>query len=280
MFSADGEPAVLHFVERWLEPSAQFVYGHVSRSRRRSVVASALRPVDADRFPISPLVSLAWTERLPPAWARRARTARLLMLASRHDVGIVHCHFGYRFTQVRGFVERRNVPWVVSLHGQDVIHLRQAVGERSALERVDAVVVPSGFLAEMVIGLGVSRERVHVIPSGVDVEFFAARPLPPDVPEAVFVGRFVEKKGLDVLASAWPTVRRAVPEARLRLLGYGHLESVARSIGAGTEVVLRPDRHAVRARAGSSSRRAVRGCREPALGQPRGAGHGSSGGDN
>jgi glycosyltransferase involved in cell wall biosynthesis len=52
-----------------------------------------------------------------------------------------------------------------------------------------------------------------------------------------FVGRFVEKKGLDVLLAAWPAVRAAVPEACLRLLGYGPLEAMVRRAGDGVEVV-------------------------------------------
>jgi glycosyltransferase involved in cell wall biosynthesis len=60
------------------------------------------------------------------------------------------------------------------------------------------------------------------------------------------VGRFVAKKGLDILAAAWPQVARAVPEARLRVLGFGELEHVARSIPGNVEVVLSPTRTAVR----------------------------------
>ncbi len=37
----------------------------------------------------------------------------------------------------------------------------------------------------------------------------------------VSVGRLVEKKGFDILLRAWPTVRDAIPKARLRLVGDG-----------------------------------------------------------
>jgi glycosyltransferase involved in cell wall biosynthesis len=85
------------------------------------------------------------------------------------------------------------------------------------------VVVPSRFLLERAVEAGARADRVRVLPSGVDRAVF--RPAPPSdgQPTAVFVGRFVEKKGLDVLAAAWPAVRAAVPGARLLLLGEGPL---------------------------------------------------------
>ena len=42
-----------------------------------------------------------------------------------------------------------------------------------------------------------------------------------------FVGRFVPKKGIDVLLAAWPLVRRSIPSAELTLLGYGDAAPVA-----------------------------------------------------
>jgi len=98
------------------------------------------------------------------------------------------------------------------------------------------VIVPSQFLVAPVCALGVPRERVVAIPAGVDVRLFVPTPLPAGPPEVLFVGRFVEKKGLDVLLQAWPEVRSKVPDARLRLLGHGPLEGMARS--AGPEVVV------------------------------------------
>ena len=112
--------------------------------------------------------------------------------------------------------------------------------------------MPSRFLARVALAAGFPAERMHVIPSGVDTAWFCPTPLPgaappgSDRPEVLFVGRFVEKKGLDVLAQAWPAVRASVPGARLRLLGFGPLEAMARAIPGDVDVVLAPTRHEVR----------------------------------
>ena len=69
---------------------------------------------------------------------------------------------------------------------------------------------------------GLSRERIRVVPNGIDHELY--RPDPRVVAEAehvVFVGRIEHYKGLDVLLAAWPAVTAARPGARLSILGAG-----------------------------------------------------------
>ncbi|MHB8595083.1 MAG: glycosyltransferase, partial [Acidimicrobiales bacterium] len=151
---------------------------------------------------------------------------------------LVHHHPGYRAKDAVGFVLRRRVPFVLSLHGHDVVpHAAQWPDDYNGVfELASAVIVPSQFLVEPAIAIGARRETVLVIPSGVDTKYFRPSPLPDGPPVVTFVGRFVEKKGLDTLLAAWPAVRSAVPEATLRLLGYGPLEHLARNGGVGVVV--------------------------------------------
>lgn len=241
-----GERTVLHSMQDWLPLSEQFVFALVTGSRHPAVVFSRRRPQHRDAFPFRPVYSAG--RLLPPPrpftdTERRALTAYLAAIAARHGVRLVHHHHGYRLLDPKGVVFRRSIPWVVSLHGHDILtHATEEPGYyRDAFRFVDAVVVPSRWLAERAIdaGVGVRAERVHVIPSGVDTSFFTPSALPESgPPEVLFVGRFVEKKGIDVLLDAWPAVRAAAPDARLRLLGFGPLEHLARSGGAGVEVEL------------------------------------------
>jgi colanic acid/amylovoran biosynthesis glycosyltransferase len=89
--------------------------------------------------------------------------------------------------------------------------------------------VPSQFLADKVLSLGVERTRIRVVPGSVNSRFFEWAPLPTE-PRVAFIGRFVPKKGVGTLLQAWTLVRRAVPNAELTLLGYG--ESVPESDSA------------------------------------------------
>jgi len=242
---------VLHFAADWLPPSEVFVHDLVRHLDWPGVVVGANPLQHTDRFPVPVLYGLWPIERYvhPVAIRPALTTAALSAVAWRHGVRLVHVHHGYRVEQVLGLVRRRRLPLVLSLHGHDVTgYLEQRPDAyRAVTGVVAAVIVPSRFLVAHAVAAGFDPARIHVLPSGVDTSFFSASPLPTGPPTALFVGRFVAKKGLDTLAAAWPAVRAAVPAARLRILGFGPLEALARSIPGDVTVELAPDRHAVRA---------------------------------
>lgn len=202
-----------------------------------ALVVSDDPPQNLDRFPIAPLVNLRpRLDRVPHRHRQQAATAWLLLLCRRHRIDLVHAHHGYEVVRVAGAARRAGLPLVVSLHGHDAFGWVEEHPDAydGILEAAAAVIVPSQFLAPRARELGARTERIHVIGSGIDTAWFSPTPVPTD-PEVLFVGRFVEKKGLDVLAAAWPRVVAAVPRARLRALGYGPLEHVVQAVGGQIE---------------------------------------------
>lgn len=236
---------VLHFAADWLPPSEVFVYDLVRSLRRRGVVVAADPLHHTDRFTVDDVHSLARNQRYvrPRVLRPPLQAAYLELLARRRAVAIVHAHHGYRSDQVARLVRRLDVPMVLSLHGHDVTGylVERPDAYRQVVGTADAVVVPSQFLGALAVDAGFDAERVRVVPSGVDTTVFAPSPLPEGDPVVLFVGRFVEKKGIDVLARAWPTVQQAVPAARLRLLGFGPLEAEARAIAGRVTVECAPE---------------------------------------
>jgi glycosyltransferase involved in cell wall biosynthesis len=233
--------AVLHYVQDWLPLSEQFVHAWVTRSAHRGVVVSRKTPHNRDTFPFRPVVSFGRLFPPPRPFTeseRRTLTAALLAVATRHRTALIHQHHGYRIRDVIGLVHRRRLPWIVSFHGHDVLaHANEYPGYYAGVfDYITAAIVPSQWLVPHVVDLGADPSTVRVIPSGVDTTFFTPTPSPTGPPEVLFAGRFVEKKGIDVLLAAWPVVRRAVPDATLRLLGFGPLEALARSGVAGVVV--------------------------------------------
>jgi glycosyltransferase involved in cell wall biosynthesis len=251
---------VLHYVEHWLDLSAGFVHGHVSRSAHRGVVVSHNRVENRAAFPHRPVISLhPLVRRVPPRRWPVNRTRVLGLITSAYRVGVVHVHFGYVVGDVLDVVRRRDLPLVLSLHGSDATALPAAQPGHydEAVELASAVVVPSRFLADVAVGLGFPAERVHVIPAGIDTTFFAPTPLP-DTPAVTFVGRLVEKKGVDVLLRAWPVVIDAVPAARLTMVGAGPLADAIPSDEPTIRLLApQPDRRAEQVRAAVRAARVV-----------------------
>jgi glycosyltransferase involved in cell wall biosynthesis len=107
------------------------------------------------------------------------------------------------------------------------------------MEAASSVLVGSRHTAESlwatlpdVAGL---REKTRLGPPGVDTDEF--RPGAPrggrvdrTGPLAVFVGKLIVSKGVDLLSAAWPLVRAEHPEARLAVAGYGEYEAGLRRL--------------------------------------------------
>ena len=136
-------------------------------------------------------------------------------------------------------------PCVVKVHGSDVNVLLKRRAARCVaahvLPRADAVVAVSRPLADELVRLGVPRNRVHVVPNGVDASLFSPRDraaarralgVPDKARLVLFVGRLEPQKGLGELLNAFERVHRQIPRAMLVLIGGGVSEADARARAA------------------------------------------------
>ena len=99
------------------------------------------------------------------------------------------------------------------------------------LRRADAFVAISSVIERELLECGVSPQRIHRIPNGIDLQRF--RPpepgerqvarrdlgLPPHGAVVLFTGRLVSYKGLPLLVEVWGRVAALHPEAHLVLVG-------------------------------------------------------------
>jgi 1,2-diacylglycerol 3-alpha-glucosyltransferase len=108
-----------------------------------------------------------------------------------------------------------------------------------------AIVAPSGDLAaEIRERLPADRrDRVHVVPTGIDVSGIRALPRvdvrpdagwPPDAPVIATLGRLAPEKSVDVVLDAAAHALDAVPAARVLVIGGGASEPELRARAAAT----------------------------------------------
>ncbi len=188
--------------------------------------------------------------RWPVAMALLPPAIRRVFAATRFDLLRAH---SLRFIGPAALVARRryglDVPVVSHHHHLDPSPWNRVI-ERRVIEGSDRVITVSEFSRrQLVESLGVSGERVEVVPNGIDERF---APDPADrairarhglgqAPVALFLGGLKPRKNLDALLDAWRDVAAARPDARLVMAGSGPLEARlrrrARALGLGQVVV-------------------------------------------
>jgi phosphatidylinositol alpha-1,6-mannosyltransferase len=86
-------------------------------------------------------------------------------------------------------------------------------------DRIAPALSPAAASRMRRLSPGVDTERFYPGSGGAEVRNRLG--IPADAPVVVCTARFVKRKGQDTLVKAWPAVLRAVPDARLLLVGDG-----------------------------------------------------------
>ncbi|MEM9882342.1 MAG: glycosyltransferase family 4 protein [Planctomycetota bacterium] len=139
---------------------------------------------------------------------------------------LVHGHFGPRLLHALPHLAR-GTPAVVSCYGYDTSRLLRdpawATRYRVFAERGGRFVALSDDMRRRLTACGVPASSVDVIPLGIDPDAWTFDPAETRERRLLFVGRFVEKKGLDTLLHAWAELCRdpAFDDAGLDVVGGG-----------------------------------------------------------
>lgn len=144
-----------------------------------------------------------------------------------HDV--IHAHWlipqGFLIAVLQA-IGRNMAPFMVTSHGADLFALRGrlfAATKRFVLRRAKKATVVSAAMKKAIAELGVEPEKISIEPMGVDLQtrFFPDPAVPRDPNTLLFVGRLVEKKGLQYLLQAMPHALAQRPGVQLKIAGFG-----------------------------------------------------------
>lgn len=149
------------------------------------------------------------------------------------DYDLIHAHWiipqGLTSIIAR-FFSRKRLPIVLTSHGGDLYALKGSVLSRIKrwiTRSVDKLTVVSSAMRAKAAEMGLNEESdIEVVPMGVDSRETFTPPRDNNSRRGLlFVGRLVDKKGIEYLLDAMPQILCKHPEERLIVIGDGPLRT-------------------------------------------------------
>ena len=239
------------FRSSYLPLSETFISDHLrSLVSYRPIVMCEFDLPAAHRIDIAPTVVPGG--RIGRSLFRRFGWAPTLKKAiERSDASIFHIHFLVDAAIALPFIEKIDVPVVVTAHGYDATLSDEALNEfpegrmlierrERLIKRVDRIICVSDFIRDELLLRGYPAEKLMTLPLGVDTD--ALTPRSPEIlgRGILAVGRLVEKKGMHKLIEAYSMLPLDLRTAhQLTIVGDGPLHGAlfdqARSFGVDVE---------------------------------------------
>lgn len=176
---------------------------------------------------------------------------RLLWEHRKDPFDVLHCHSAYPHGYVAStFYQLTGVPVIVTPHGPTDIMREEQIRRSPVLEKrlakgmrtAAGITAISNHIFDEIVSIGgISTDKVHVIPNGVNLDDFTrAERITLDFPFVFAMGRMVHQKGFDHLLHAFSGVIQQTPDLHLLIAGEGvhrrDYELLAASLGLGARV--------------------------------------------
>jgi glycosyltransferase involved in cell wall biosynthesis len=250
------KPVVAIWRNAWLPPSETFVRNQIAALngwdvQRVGLIRASPSIVEPD-FVTMPAARLTLPIRALQWFYPRFYRAGFMGLGraqrhlERHNVRLIHAHFGFDAILASELSRRTDIPLVVTFHGYDVTErlgtdLRQRWYERElrgVFEQAHTLIGVSDFITSRLIALGAPGEKVVTSYIGVPV---SDRPRSDAASGICFVGRLIQKKGVDDLLEAVSLLPSPHRSVRVTIVGDGPLrpdfEAQASRLGINADFV-------------------------------------------
>jgi len=146
-----------------------------------------------------------------------------------HTINGVSNVWWARFHRVPALTSVTTMPIGV---GSEKIRLKTIIHQWIRYSPFNLVIASSGIMARVLMKQGIHKNRIKVIPNGVNIYKFRPietverkrelrKSLGIDVDDEIilFVGFISEKKGVDILTDAWPEIISKRPKAKILFVG-------------------------------------------------------------
>jgi len=142
---------------------------------------------------------------------------------------LVHAHFAPDACNALLLARKLQIPLVASLHGYDItakdeLQSSLYLWRREKLKvQASRFLCVSTFIRNQALAKGFPSEKTVVHYTGIDLDLFRSDACVARAPVVLFVGRLVPVKGCEYLIRAMADIQHFVPDAKLVVIGDGHL---------------------------------------------------------
>jgi glycosyltransferase involved in cell wall biosynthesis len=161
----------------------------------------------------------------------------LLRVLRRERIDLIHAHWlipqGLSVA-IAGLFVKKMPPLICTSHGGDLMGLNGwllTLMKRWVIHCTSQLTVVSNAMMNCALSLGARSAQLQTISMGVDTRtlFVPSPDTARAENELLFVGRLVEKKGIEYLLDAMPEIAKQLPKTRLSIVGSGPLEDALKA---------------------------------------------------
>ena len=163
----------------------------------------------------------------------------LLKFLIDNDFDVIHSHEFFGPCSIYSTLASRlkNTPLVITQHSYQspekissklLYYANAFTAGKIAFEQADTITALTKSIETHLISLGAKKKKITIIPNGIDTERFNSNnknylkeKFGISQQVVLFVGRFIEWKGIQYLLEAFTDVIKKVPDAKLVMVGTG-----------------------------------------------------------
>ncbi len=230
----NSKQVVAHFVSNYLFLTGSWIHSQlVHMEKYKAIVLSYDQKTNLDMYPFDPIYCYSDLSLLQKIWLRaKGRYFKGIFeeycyqVLKKHNVKLVHCHFGDSAIDFLELRRRLGFSLAVSFYGADMSLLPQDPAWRERYQPLfdegALFLVEGPHMKKELINLGCAEERVIVQHLGVNLEEhpFLPRKIGNDGQIRILIaGTFREKKGIPYALQAFAKIAKQHNNVHITLLG-------------------------------------------------------------